>query len=385
MRVESPVRLAVPAPSGSKGFFQGSHRAATPEHTWERIRPLLAAAGITRVGELTRLDTVGIPVAQAVRPGSRSAAVTLGAGLTLAVARVGAAMASLELWHAEHVQSAPYWSALGAVRANLGYNVHGLPLRQPSLLNDGMVLDWVAATLLPSGRPTLVPRACAEYDLVVRDEWSPPVFRATRVGLAAGNTTAEAVLHGLFEVLAQDAVATAAALPPEQRVTVDMGDVDSDDARRLLDRLSAAGVRITVSDITGGSGVPTFEVLAESGGLPPARGAACHLDRAVALCRALSLAARERLALLAGVRDDIPLMPPPAVHDYVPRASTALRAYAEIPSLSTASFAGDIAEISDRLHRCGAGPALVVDLARQGMGLPVARVLVPGLRQPSGG
>jgi ribosomal protein S12 methylthiotransferase accessory factor len=376
------MALAAPARSGSKGFFRGTHRACPPEETWARISPLLAAAGITRVGELTRLDTAGIPVAQAVRPGSRSAAVTLGAGLTPVLARVGAVVASLERWHAEHLDTPPSWSALSAVRAGLGYDPYALPLRTPSLLNDGMVLDWVPATLLLTGRPTMVPRACAELDLVVRDEWSPPVFLSSAVGLAAGNTNAEAVLHGLYEVICRDAVAAARSLPAAERVHVDLASVDSDDARRLLDRFAAAGVDVTVVDITGPAGVPAFEVVAESA-RQSARGAACHLDRDVALCRALALAARERLALLTGVRDDIPLDTP-----RIPRRAASphlapLRRYTDIPTLGTASFAGDVAELSDRLRRCGAGPAMVVDLSRAGVGLPVVRVLVPGLRQPS--
>jgi len=378
------VALAAPTRSGSKAFVQGTHRACSPDETWTQLRALLACAGITRVGDLTRLDSVGIPVAQAVRPTSRTAAVTLGAALTPVHARVSAAMASLELWHAEHVEAPPSWSAVGAVRASLGYNPYDLPLRPLHLLNDGMVLDWVPATLLRTGRPTMVPRACAEFDLTLREEWSPPVFAQSRAGLAAGNTHAEAVLHALFEVLAHDAVAAARALPPAERVQVDVDSVDSDEPRRLLDRLAAAGVEVTVFDVTGTAGVAAFEVIAES--VSPrirARGAACHLDRSVALCRALAMAARERMAQVSGARDDLPVVAPyrdPAtVAGTVPTPRR--RDYTDIPSRSTASFAGDVAEVSERIHRGGAGPALVVDLSRESVGLPVVRVIVAGLRQ----
>jgi ribosomal protein S12 methylthiotransferase accessory factor len=378
------VAVAAPAPRGSKEFFRGTHRACPPEQTWERIRPLLAIAGITRVGELTRLDGVGIPVAQAVRPASRTAAVTLGAGLTAVHARVSAAMASLERRHAERVEAPSSWSAVAAVRANLGYNPYTLPLHTPHLLNDGMVLDWVPATILRSGRPTLVPRACAEHDLTVRDEWSPPVFLSSADGLAAGNTHAEAVLHALYEVLAREAAARVRALPREQRVAVEVASVDSDDARRLLDRLAAAGLRVSVTDITGPGGVPGFEVVAASE--QPrivARGAACHLDPAVALCRALAAAARERMAAVTGARDDIPVAPGlPDGHGAGGAGdSPQRRDWASFRSLSTSSFAGDVAELSDRIHASGAGPVLVVDLSRESVGLPVVRVIVAGMRQ----
>jgi len=380
------VTLAAPAGSGSKGFFKGTHRACTPEETWARIAPLLAAAGVTRVGELTRLDVLGIPTAQAVRPASRTVAVTLGAALTPTHARVCAAMAALELWHAERMDTPPHWSAVAEVRATLGYNPYALPLRTPHLLNDGMVLDWVPARLLDSGRSTLVPRACVECDLTLRDEWSPPLFAQTSAGVAAGNTHAEAVLHALYEVLARDAVAASRALPAEQRVRVDVDGVDSDDARRLLDRLAAAGLRVTVFDATGRTGVPCFEVVTES--RSPrlvARGAACHLDRSVALCRALAAAARERMALVTGVRDDLPVAVDRGDRDTeAPPAEGPRRAWSAIPSHGTASFAGDVADIGNRLRRDGAGPALVVDLERPEVGLPVVRVVVPGLRHTDG-
>ena len=383
------VALAAPAPSGSKGYFRGTHRACAPEETWERITPLLRAAGITRVGDLTRLDGAGIPVFQAVRPSSHTLSVSLGAGLTPVLARVGAAMAALELWHAERVASPPNWSAVAEVRANLGYNPYSLPLCRHHLLNDGMVLDWVPATVLLSGRPSMVPRQCAEYDLRVREEWSPPVFHASADGLACGNTQAEAVLHALYELVARDSVATAGLRPVEERLHVDLATVDHDDARRLLDRLHAAGATVAILDITGATGVPAFEVIADSPEqAAPAHGAAAHLDRDIALCRALAAAARERLALITGVRDDIPVVgaEPSAPPDRAPAAAARRpgprRSYADIRTMSTASFAGDVAEVAERIRRTGAGPVLVVDLLRDDVGLPAVRVVVPGLRRP---
>jgi ribosomal protein S12 methylthiotransferase accessory factor len=385
------VALAAPARSGSKGWFRGTHRACPPEETWARLAPLLRAAGITRVGDVTRLDSVGIPVFQAVRPASHSLTVTLGAGLSPVLARVGAAMAALELWHAERIAAPPNWSSLGAVRANLGYNPYELPLRAQNMLNDGMVLDWVPAQALQTGRPTMVPRQCAEYERRLREEWSPPVFAQSADGLACGNTLAEAVLHALYEVVARDAVARARALPDAELVELDLDTLDpqASDARRLLDRLVAAGVTVTILDLSGPTGIPTIEVVADAPDQSTeARGAAAHLDREVALCRALATAARERLALITGVRDDLPVLGletpparPAAVAASAPKvAPRPRRAFAELPTMSTASFAGDVAEVGDRVRRAGAGPVLVVDLTREEIGLPVARVVVPGLR-----
>jgi ribosomal protein S12 methylthiotransferase accessory factor len=371
--------LAVPAGTGSKAWFRSTHRACAPEDTWSRLAPLLRHAGITRVAGVTRLDDVGIDVVQAIRPQSHSLVVTLAGGVTPLLARVGAAMASLELWHAETLRFAQQWASLGEVRDNLGYNPECLRLHAPHLLNDGMVLDWVPAGELLSGRSTMLPRAVVEHDLRVREEWSPPVFVASRDGLAAGNTHAEAVLHALYEVVGRDCAARAHLAGAAPRL--DPAGVNGDDALQMLDRFAAAGVGVHIHDITGPSEIAAFEVWLEPGDAAPAvRAAVCHLDREVALCRALCAAARERLARISGARDDLPLdarslAAPPRLAD-----APAVRRWSEVPTHATStSFAGDVARVAERVRHSGAGPALVVDLSHDDVGLHVVRVVVPGM------
>ena len=61
----------------------GTHRLVAPNATLERVRPFMAVMGITRVANVTGLDTIGIPVVMVVRPNSRSLAVSQGKGLNL--------------------------------------------------------------------------------------------------------------------------------------------------------------------------------------------------------------------------------------------------------------------------------------------------------------
>ena len=53
-----------------------------PLETVRRILERKREFGITRVGSITELDRIGIPVVQAVRPLSRSVSVNQGKGLT---------------------------------------------------------------------------------------------------------------------------------------------------------------------------------------------------------------------------------------------------------------------------------------------------------------
>src|SRR5437899_351616 len=86
-----------------KRFWQGTHRTADPGETLARVRPHAARMGITRLGNITGLDRIGIPVAVAVRPNSRSVSVSQGKGLGLPQAMASALMEACEGFHAEEV------------------------------------------------------------------------------------------------------------------------------------------------------------------------------------------------------------------------------------------------------------------------------------------
>lgn len=85
-----------------KVHFDGTHRVRRPDDTWAVLDTLCDAYGITRVGMVTGMDSLGVPVAKAVRPGARTVTVTQGGGVSSTLARVSAVMKSLELWHAEY-------------------------------------------------------------------------------------------------------------------------------------------------------------------------------------------------------------------------------------------------------------------------------------------
>lgn len=76
-------------------------RLVSAEETLARVKPLFPLFGITRVANVTGLDTIGIPVVMVNRPNSRGLAVSQGKGVTLAAAKASAVMESIESWHAE--------------------------------------------------------------------------------------------------------------------------------------------------------------------------------------------------------------------------------------------------------------------------------------------
>src|SRR6185503_4543907 len=81
----------------------GTHRAATLAETWRRFAPAAKRAGITRIADVTGLDTLGVPVFAAIRPMGLSLSTQQGKGVSAEAARVSALMESLETFSAEEV------------------------------------------------------------------------------------------------------------------------------------------------------------------------------------------------------------------------------------------------------------------------------------------
>ncbi len=98
----------IPPPADSEGssakhYRTGTHRTVPPASTLARLKPYLSEMGITRLANVTGLDRVGIPVVMAMRPNSRSVAVSQGKGVDLEAAKASALMESVETWHAERI------------------------------------------------------------------------------------------------------------------------------------------------------------------------------------------------------------------------------------------------------------------------------------------
>jgi ribosomal protein S12 methylthiotransferase accessory factor len=386
---------ALPDDAGRKTYLKGTHRVVDPAAALARVLPLAPRLGVTRLGVLTGLDGLGIPVAAAYRPNSRSIAVHQGKGGTLAAAKVSALMEALECWHAESAAlplRLASWQEIGR---------HGRatdPRRLPRTGRGAAEMErllWVEATDLVSGAPVWVP-----YELVSADFTLPlpagfGLFQATTNGLGAGSHWLEAVLHGLYEVVERDAVALWHALPADGQAAraVDPASVDGPASAALLACFAAARVAVGIWNVTTEIGLPAFLALAAApagaDGVEPELGSGCHADRDVALARALAEAAQARLTRISGARDDfIPESYAPAAR--ARRQSTADRwlgtpprqDFRAVPCCSGATLRHDLDVALDRLVRAGFDQVAVVDLTRPEIGVPVARVVIPGLEGP---
>lgn len=376
--------LATPA-DRSVHRLPGTDRAQPPQDTWEMATRAAARVGVTRVADITRLDSIGIPTFQAIRPLSRTLAVSQGKGMTPELARLSAVMESVETWHVEQPAPPALTATPRKLRTQLGYEVAALAPSAPSLLHDGLPLDWVAARSLVDGARTLVPVNVVRLTLEEHTDWNPPVFFESTNGLASGNTRIEAALHALCEVIERDAMTAAVTGGGEMGVRVDPRSLGSPVADELCTLIERADVTLEVRLVPSPTGLPCFLSWVASEEYPaPMFGFGCHLSPEIALTRAVSEAAQARLAYISGARDDLR-------EDFGHVDAGRLRSARSGPAAADIrglvadpvpheSLAGALAHVVRRAAAAFSHPPLLVDLTREEIGVPVVKVVAPGSR-----
>ncbi len=368
-------------------------RSLTPGQTFAAIKPHFAELGITRVGLLTALDLLEIPVAFATRPNSYTLSVFQGKGIDEEAAMTSAAMEAVETRVAEMQPDDLVIATLAGMKAERAplIDLDSVARCVPSDIDAGP-LAWSEGLDIMNNKPVFVP-----WSLVGLDHRGtrPSGFEQSSDGLASGNRPAEAVLHGLCELVERDAWALTQLRPFDElrgsRIDpLGFGDPVID---IITGRIARAGMRLLLIDMTTDIGVPSFLAVIVPGDLGErvdARwtnvcgGCGCHPDPVRAALRAITEAAQSRLTAIAGSRDDFsprvyqrldgdgPMQQLIDLCDETPVA----------PSLAEPakrSIQQTIRHILDRLRTRGIEQVVAVPIPHPRLPVSVVRVIVPGL------
>lgn len=283
----------------------------------ENLKSMFPDLGITRLGNLTGLDTLNIPVWFASRPNSRGLSVAQGKGCGHPAAQIGAVMEAAESAIAENHEALALRLASLDEMENEGLPV--VPLGKLSRCGKRAVIAdvdraWIEGFQLGTGDAVFAPYELIGMDMRPNSGWDYDSFQMSSVGLAAGASRDGAIEHALLELIENDnsLLNEMFGLNPPFAMPVhyQRGQYQALDAQ--VDRVRQAGIMPYFYNLRGAVDLPVIacflkrEINADSKGSERVEGGvACRLCAGDAALAALSEAAQTRLVNIAGVRDDL--------------------------------------------------------------------------------
>ncbi len=420
-----PVELT----SRPKAFTQdGGHRVVTPQQTLDRylhhVSPLTGAVSALEAAGIDDDDVCHVYFSghNPGRPQSGSIvqrktdlrSVTSGKGMTAVQARASALCEALERYSGIYRRTEPRrWATareLGeaAIHPN---DVMGFSDRQyrerdswnprfsvynqvPPPFDPDQTIEWTPVWSLSRRQVRYLPTAYCYFG------YPQPLAERTSKGCsngnAAGNTIEEAILQGLLELVERDSVALW-WYSRVRRPAVDLRSFELPYLAELEAFLKGHHREMWVLDITSDLGIPAFAALARRTDGAPGQpeevllGFGAHLDAKIALLRAVTEMNQMLIPLLGAAPGEIPeVITDKETRDWLASARLATEPYlvplggagrraSDFPRCATTDLKDDVLECQRRLEERGL-ELLVLDQTRDEIGLPVVKVIVPGLR-----
>ena len=271
-------------------------------------------------------------------------------------------------------------------------NARGHPYNfVPPRLDPDAETEWSPVWSLTQGRHRYLPTSLL-YGMK-EEEGSGPVFKADSNGCAAGNTLEEAILQGFYELVERDAFAiwwyNRLGLPE-----VDLASFDDDYLASAHEYYGRLQREMWVLDATADFGIPVFVAISRRTDRKSEDilyGAGAHMDPHVAALRAVC----ELNQCLQWIRGPAGPGSGHAVsdpmtrwwwrngkledHPYLAPVAGSVRGKSDYPVACTADTRDDVEHCRALVEARGM-EFLVLDQTRPDIGMPVARVIVPGMR-----
>ena len=401
--------------SAIKVTHDGNHRVISPDQTYRRVRALMDKIGVTDILDMTDHDAVAIPVWSVwqFERDTSGRIVSYGKGTDSIQAQVSAMMEAIERYAAKQLPDTIKLSSFSAMKRKF-------PTLDPriaahaanSAFSEHAEIAWLPGTDLFSGEEQWVPASCVLLHPTLQEPRLVPM--RTSNGLASGNTLEEAVCHSLCEMIERDAWTLAwlraVTIPHIRTVARRMvrhpgssewsdltaeadlfPEIDAvslpDAARRLIGQFERAGVTVIVHEITSDIEIPTFLAvsteIANDGNALMCGGTGSHPHAEVAVIRAITECAQSRRIALLGCRSE--QKPGRSVDAWLLRQqlffapTSHKKDFSSIATHHNRDILDDIKAMLSRLDSVGLDQAVAVDLTQPEIGIPVVRVLIPGI------
>ncbi len=368
-------------------------RTIPPTETLENALPLLEAAGMCELQDISVTDRIGIPVWSISRANPTEGAVSNynGKGPTKEQAMASAVMEAMERYSAEQRDGDEVVLGTFAEMESTGLTVDPreliLPLRTYDYVMD-QAIAWTRGYEMFRGEHAWVPANAVYHPYFCEGDLQ--LFRYHTNGIASGNTMEEAVLHALLELVERDAWSIS-----DFRDHVNADVIVRDEGsvcHRLMSQCEENGVIIHLKDLTSDLGIPTIGAAADDVQTEDPEllviGVGTHLNPEVAAVRAITEVAQSRTTHCHGVKANpkTQRIMQEMGYDKIKRINKKWYSPSgrdvvleDMQRLDTPYVLDDIEVVFGSLVENGFEMAVAVDLTRPEIGVPTVRMVVPGL------
>jgi ribosomal protein S12 methylthiotransferase accessory factor YcaO len=403
--------------------------------TLAEIIPLSKKIGVTRLSDITCMDRLYIPNFSAILPGTEDSIwVYSGKGTTKAQAKASALMEAIERYSSLSTSYSKDFIQGTYTQLSKSYNkvLHPAEVVEPvnqAYITKNSVIDFLPGFDLLNNEHVLVPAqlALSSYSPVSPSISAFPYSHTN--GLASGNVLEEAICHALCEVIERDAVSIAdlcssfipysilerirnsfeamnvnysiTPIPQDKFVDnacifpdVDISEIvkEFEPVKYLVKKFVDADIPLLIKNITSKDiGIPTF-VASSIEWISPdygyfAKGFGTHPDASIALVRAITEVSQTRAVNIQGARDDLKKIEYKQNDEIYKRKWQFMPAtkdcnktrFSEIRTSINIDILDDIKCILNGLRNAGLKRAIIIDLTKPNVQIPVVRAIVPGL------
>lgn len=248
----------------------------------------------------------------------------------------------------------------------------------PQRFDRARRVAWTELGSLTHDRPRYLPAAFCYYNVPMEEDHD--FCRSDSNGNAAGDSLQGAILAGIFEVVERDAAAIwwyNQAL----RSGVEIESFPSPYFSELLADYARLDRHLWALDLTSDFGIPVFVAISQSltDADEPVAGFGAHFDAQIALTRACTEVNQAIAAIESGATVRIAIGQWPSQDFLHPDPAIQPRIFPNYSTQGTGDLARDLRLCIDRARDMGI-EILALDQTRADVGIPVAKVIMPGMR-----
>ncbi|MCJ8292055.1 MAG: TOMM precursor leader peptide-binding protein [Crocinitomicaceae bacterium] len=257
----------------------------------------------------------------------------------------------------------------------------------PIQFNEEIEMEWTPVYSLSNKKFKYLPSNFCYAQYPAEDENNLFAYPDSN-GCATGNVMEEAILQGLLELIERDAIAIW-WYNRIKRPAVDLKSVENNYIQEVTEYYKSIGRNIVVLDITTDINVPVFVAISyrKEGKDQIIYGFGAHVDAGIALERSVI----EMNQLFPVIQEDGYLTKDDVFINWLDNATLNENDFMIPLKMEIKNMKADYSEncspnISDSVHYCMKEleqqklETLVLDLTQVDIGMPVVRVIVPGLR-----